>query len=436
MILRLNLLVALFFISFYSNAKEYSFDEAKKLSSDNSKIIKVLDKQSEVAKKYVSLSRSYHFPVLSISQNYAKSNNPINAFAFKLGQEKFTMADFMIDKLNNPDKTKNHQTQLMAVLPVDIFGKIRNSTSEAKEYEKVAMYDVKNSKKEITRNLYTLYVANFNLNALQDFLQEEVKYLQKIISSYDAKGQENKNRYLSYNQARIILEDMNASIKTLDEEKNKLKENAIFITGLDDFEFKNEMPENTKLKNILSEQFNKTDFYANRFDLLSLESKLLASKYEVKKNISNLLPEAFVFAQHQINSQKFLDSDGKNNTVGIELRLSFGASSAYNVSVAKAKEMVMKKNLEMTTAKINQEVLNLKHDLDKLDLLVKSASKKDQLFKENKKILTSQYQRGSVELYNMLDNFIHYLENYAKLKELETLYHQTLINYSDNFVEL
>jgi hypothetical protein len=84
---------------------------------------------------------------------------------------------------------------------------------------------------ELKKSIYTLYYANIYLTESEKFLIEEKQFLEKLIANYDAKSEENKNRYLVYNQARIIVENIKEGLNATLKEKEKILESLKYLCG-------------------------------------------------------------------------------------------------------------------------------------------------------------------------------------------------------------
>lgn len=57
-------------------------------------------------------------PQLTASEEATRTTDPVNAFGFKLKQERFAQSDFQIDQLNDPDRIDNFSTKLEAEQPL------------------------------------------------------------------------------------------------------------------------------------------------------------------------------------------------------------------------------------------------------------------------------------------------------------------------------
>ncbi|MBF0298271.1 MAG: TolC family protein [Oligoflexia bacterium] len=412
-----------------ANSKMLTYEQLVQEALVHSPILKPSDAKLNVMEKSVKLNNSYYFPTFEIKQKYLNTTGPVNAFGMKLTKKELMASDFQnIDKLNTPDSENIHQTTLSVYIPIDISGSISANKNVIDNQNSATEFEKKWVETEIKKNLYALYYTNLNLMKMEDFLKKERKFLEGVARAYDIKSSENKNRYLTYNQARIILENIAEGINSTKVERNKILESVRYICGVEDVELASVLPKELDITNMSAGQ--EATFY--RYDLESMKKMMDAASASIIKEEKNYWPSLGAFAEYNITTGKF-DHYAKDRTVGIGLNWSFGMSIPASVSLAKANFVLSKTNYESKKTSVLSEVKKLKDELEQLKYAIESIEKKHKLFEENKKILDYQYKRGSVELYNMLDNFTHYLQNYSELQNKKSEYRSKLISYTLNF---
>jgi outer membrane protein TolC len=70
------------------------------------------------AAEEVGMARGQLLPKLTFEERYMRTDNPTFVFSSKLGQERFTAADFAIDSLNSPEAINDFQTSLSIEQPI------------------------------------------------------------------------------------------------------------------------------------------------------------------------------------------------------------------------------------------------------------------------------------------------------------------------------
>ncbi len=422
-----KILVLTLLCAYAAHAEKYTLEQLINKSEVNSPLLKINQSKVSYAEAAHALANSYYFPVFNFTQRYTESTNPVQAFGMKLMREDFSMQDFQIDKLNNPDRTKAHQSSFTVFMPIDIAGIIGIQKKIIEDQKGAAQFEGQWIQKEIKKNLTSLYHAYFSMDDLQRFFSSEKEFLSKIVKLYDSKSEDNKNRYLSYNQARIILDSLSEGIETLDKEKVKILKELGYLAGLENVELERKDIATLGLKDfsIKGEE---------RFDLESLKKYLSSVEAEISKEKRTYVPELSLFGQYNLTSEKFNHS-GKDTTVGAQLSWTFGLSNIERVSLAQAKKTTVAYQYEDKSRRAKTDMAVQMDDLEKIQVSLRHMENRHQIFSENKKILSFQYGRGSVELYNLLDNFISYVQNYSDLMKLKAEYQAKLAGYAQNFKE-
>ena len=418
------------FFAKFATAKTYSLEEILQLSKQNSPILAYSTAKIERVSAEVKLISAAYFPILNIDETFSRSTNPVNVFAMKLNQQQFTMNDFAIDKLNEPDSRDNYQTSINVYLPLDISGEIGLTKKSAERMKEASTHEMKWRQKEVQKNIYTLFYAYKHLGEMKIFLEKELDYLKKFIAQYDSKNKDNKNRYLSYNQARILKENVEEGIEILVIEKKNINNQMIFISGIADLIVDETAP--VSLTKELEKWKNAPDKPLNRDDLQAMQSQLQAADFWIKKEKRSLLPRLGIFTDYQIHSFD-LNDYANNYTVGAKLTWSFGASTPAKIALATTQKRELESMHDQTQKKVQTDHQELIADLNKIEMSINRAENKHKLYQENKEILTFQYKRGSIDLYNLLENFAMYIDNFSKLQKIKTDYQSKLIQLANDY---
>jgi len=100
-----------------------TLEEAVTLSLTESPSIRMASSGEAMAVARLRQAQSTWLPMVSISETFTRSNNPVFVFASLLEQGKFGPEHFDPNFLNNPPEYDNYRTQLTAMLP--IFDQLR-----------------------------------------------------------------------------------------------------------------------------------------------------------------------------------------------------------------------------------------------------------------------------------------------------------------------
>lgn len=99
-------------------ASPLTLSDALQTALDSNPVIKQVESEKERAAAGVKSAISAFLPKLDLDFSLARSNNPVFAFGSKLDQAAFTMEDFQLDSLNDPEYRTNWQTRFRLVQPI------------------------------------------------------------------------------------------------------------------------------------------------------------------------------------------------------------------------------------------------------------------------------------------------------------------------------
>ena len=83
------------------------------IAAERHPLVRAAARETDGANADTQLARSGWLPRLDLTEDYARSTNPVYVFASKLGQERFTAQDFALDALNTPDPYTNAATRVI-----------------------------------------------------------------------------------------------------------------------------------------------------------------------------------------------------------------------------------------------------------------------------------------------------------------------------------
>ena len=107
-----------------------SLVDAIELAKTKSKEFQISQKDYDLAKARYESTRAVLLPQLKLSNTSTFTNNPLNAFGFKLLQRNVHSADFDPDILNKPGDVENFNTRIELVQPlINIDGWKQRSSS-------------------------------------------------------------------------------------------------------------------------------------------------------------------------------------------------------------------------------------------------------------------------------------------------------------------
>ncbi|CAG1066642.1 hypothetical protein BAC1_02264 [uncultured bacterium] len=99
-------------------AGPFTMKDAVELGLRENHAIRAAKAALGAAREEVGMARGQLLPKLTFEERYMRTDNPTFVFSSKLGQERFTAADFAIDSLNSPEAINDFQTSLSIEQPI------------------------------------------------------------------------------------------------------------------------------------------------------------------------------------------------------------------------------------------------------------------------------------------------------------------------------
>ncbi|MDP4270358.1 MAG: TolC family protein, partial [Bacteroidota bacterium] len=98
--------------------KRLLLKEAVSSAMANNTSLKVSGLEAQIAKSNYRQTDAILLPHVELGYTAMATNNPLNAFGFKLQQENVTAADFDPTRLNNPGNTKDFSAKVEVMQPL------------------------------------------------------------------------------------------------------------------------------------------------------------------------------------------------------------------------------------------------------------------------------------------------------------------------------
>jgi outer membrane protein TolC len=138
-------------------AQPLALDEAVNKALSRSPRVAVAEKALESAEALEKKSRSASMPRIDFEESYLRSDQPVAVFGSKLNQRQFTMEDFAIESLNNPDSTENWRTRFKVAQSIFRGGQVHRNRA-IRELERMASeWDLEGSRANVAFSAIEAY---------------------------------------------------------------------------------------------------------------------------------------------------------------------------------------------------------------------------------------------------------------------------------------
>lgn len=384
------------------NFIKLSLNDALEKAAKNNYEIKLA--QTDVDKMAADLNKSLSvfLPSITLSETYIKSNDPLNAFSFKLRQQIVTQQDFNPALLNNPDDIENFTTKLEVKQPLinadGFFGRaaaadglsaMRNKLERTKNYITFV----------IKKSYYGLILAEKSLEVLDKSLKAVEKHYATAKDFFD-EGMISKADLL---KVQVMLNDIKR--RKLDAENNyrTANENLKYMLGIEESGLiqptdKLELLTVSEIRfDINSVNESRTDMAAMKDRISSLENMSLADKFK-------FLPRLNAFGSFEYNDSELFGTSAESWMFGLNLQWNLfnGFSNIGQVQKTNAElesaEWEYKKAAEKNKIDIASAMRNVKT----LEQAVELAKTAEEQSGESLKIIKDRYEAGMEKTADLL----------------------------------
>ena len=407
----------------YAQTETLNLEDAIIAARENNKIIEKAEKDVEIANTQYKKSTAIFLPQVGLSYTAMTTNNPLNAFGFKLQQKRITQNDFNPALLNDPDNTGDFMT--MAKVEQPIF----NADMLYKRKAAKAQIEIKGLQKERTKDYIQMLTENefmqlqFTYEAV-DVIKEALETsnaLHKRIHDFYEQGYVQKSDLLNVEvHIKSIETQLKSTENRIENSSDQLSvlmgkpTGAIYLVE----ELQALAPQE---KNILPE--NRSDFRAMQKGM---------SAYDLMKKSSKMsyVPKLNGFASYQFNDSKFGRFRAGSYLAGLQLSWNVFQGNTQKHEI---KESVLEKEklaieLETMKSESQKELNKAQRTLIDADFQIKQALSAINQAQEALDITQARYEQGLENITNVLMAQTQLSQQKLSLKQAILMQNMTL-NY-------
>lgn len=298
----------------HAQTKMLLLHEAIDSALSNNDHVQLAKMDEEIAASNYKQTQAIFLPQLGFSYTALTTNNPLNAFGFKLQQQSITPADFNPVLLNNPPGTTDFTTKLQLQQPLINVDMLYMRKSAEKQVE-VYQYKTKRTKEYIVFQVEQAYLQLQLAYDAKSVLIEALntaKGISKSTSDYFEQGLVQKsdvlNAQLQVTKTTTNIAEVNSNIQNASDALSQLmgKEKDILYTIPDSFIFAGSANSAESLP-------------AARADFKAMESAIGAYDLMIKSGKKSYLPKLNAFASYQLNDNAAFGFGSNAYLAGLQL---------------------------------------------------------------------------------------------------------------------
>ena len=389
--------------SFFSTQAQVSptpiqLSEALELAQKANQQIRLAKIDEQIAGANLKQTEAIWLPQLNLSYTAMNTNNPLNAFGFKLQQANVTAADFNLALLNNPGATPNYLTQLSLQQPIVNMDMLYMRKAAEKQTEVLSLQTkrtVEAVKLQVTQvylNLHFLYAAEAVTKTALTTVQSIYSFTKNRFDQGLMQKSDLLNVEVQVKNAETQLNDIQSKIASASDQLGLLMnqpKGIVYITS--------------SLILALPTTMVKT-IPTDRSDFKAMETGLGIYDIAIKGTKMSWLPRLNAFANYQLNDKKALGFNAGSYFAGVQL--SWDILKGNQTKNKAATQIIEKSKLkEQYNSRLDQEQVALQSALRNLkDAQYKyvQLQKSIEQAEEALRILQNRYQQGLVSTNDIL----------------------------------
>lgn len=380
--------------------KELSLDEAITTALNNNRSVQLANADISIAAAGYKQTEAIYLPQVGLSYTGMSTNNPLNAFGFKLQQKSISQSDFNPDLLNHPGGTPDFSASLNVQQPLVNMDMVYQRKGAEKQIE-VYQYKKQRTKEYIRFEVQKAYLQ------LQ-LAYKSVAVLEEALATTKAMLLFTDNHY---KQGLVQKSDvLNVQVQVSSVENNLAKARSNIRNASDYLSLLMGSPSGmvyttTGVTEITAEQGDSISAVsANRSDFVAMKKAIEASELMIQSGKMSYLPKLNAFGSYQLNDSRMLGFGAGAYLAGIRLSWDIFRGNATKNSLA---TQTLERNklgvqLAQQQEQGNTELAKAKRDLSDIQFEITQYTAAIDQASESLRILQNRYEQGLVNTTDIM----------------------------------
>lgn len=381
-------------------AKHLSLNEAITSTLNNNKAVQLAKLDENIAASNYKQTEAIYLPQAGFSCTAISTNNPLNAFGFKLQQKSITQNDFNPALLNSPGATGDFTTKLEVQQPLVNMDLLYKRKAAAKQTE-LYQYKTQRTKEYLTFEAQKAYLqlqlAYDAVKVLEEALQTS-KSVYTFTDNHFKQGLIQKSDVLNA-QVQVTTVETNLA-KASSNIRNASDYMSLLMGQGDGMIYKVDSAEQTES----SASDTITKIADSRSDFLAMQKAIEASDLMIQSNKMSYYPKLNAFGSYQFNDSRMLGFGTNAYLAGVQLSWDIFKGNSTKNKIATQK-FERNKLVEQLTQQKEQSQLELNkgyRDLGDAQFDIKQQKLSIEQATEALQILQNRFQQGLVNTTDVL----------------------------------
>jgi outer membrane protein TolC len=380
--------------------KEISLEQAITATLSNNKNIQLSKLDENIAASNFKQTDAIYLPQIGLSYTAFNTNNPLNAFGFKLQQRSVSQNDFNPDILNHPASTSDFSTKLELQQPIVNMDLLYKRKAAAKQTE-LYKYKTQRTKEYLTFLVTKAYLQlelSYNAVAVLEEALQTTKAVYKFTDDHYQQGLIQKSDVLNTQVYIATVE------KDLANAKSNIANASDFLSNLMDVPLGTIYTIHKTNSLAIKDSSLKEKINDSRADFIAMQKAIEASNLMIESSKKSYLPKLNAFGNYQLNDSKALGFGANSYLAGIQVSWDiFKGNRTKNEIITQTLE---RNKLSQTLAKQKEEsqleLSKMNRDLQDGLFAIKQQNLAVEQATEALRILQNRHQQGLVNTTDVL----------------------------------
>ena len=387
-------------VSAQDSTTSLSLSDAVDAALSNNSGIRLAKLDEKIAAANYKQTEAVFLPQVGFSYTAMSTNNPLNAFGFKLQQGAITQNDFNPALLNHPSGTPDFMTKLevqQPLLNMDMFYMRKGAEKQTEIYQ----YKTQRTKEYLTFEVQKAYLQ---LRLSYDAVGVLTDALQTIKAVYTYTDNH-------FNQGLIQKSDLlNAQVQVTTVESNLAKARSNIRNASDYLSLL--MGNKTGVVYKIIESSSPSEPVADtvqkiassRSDFMAMQKAIDASDLMIRSSRMSYLPKLNAFGNYQYNDNHLTGFGANAYLVGLQLSWDIfkGNKTKNTIAVQKLERDKLSEQLAQQKDQSQQELNKAYRDLADARFEIQQEKAAIEQASESLRILQNRFQQGLVNTTDVL----------------------------------
>lgn len=365
-----------------------TLEEATSKALSNNKTVQLAKMDETIAAANYKQTEAIYLPQVGLSYTAFSTNNPLNAFGFKLQQKSIAQSDFNPDLLNHPNATPDFTTKLEVQQPLLNMDAVYLRKGAAKQTE-VYQYKTQRTSEYISFEVQKAYLQlqlSYDAVAVLEDALATTKAVYTFSNNYFKQGLIQQSDVLNVQVQVASLEN------NLAKAKSNIANASDYLSAL----MGQPLGTNYTVTKTSFTAITKDSITATRADFMAMQKAIDASNLMIQSSKMSYLPKLNAFGSYQLNDSRMLGFGAGAYLLGAQLSWHiFQCNKTKNTIATQTLERnKLSAQLAQQKEQSNVELSKAKRDITDAQTEIARQKVAIEQATEALRILQNRYQQG------------------------------------------